>query len=114
MDGPRDPATGKRRQIPRSGFRTREEAEAARTKELAALNAGTWSDDQGVRIAAWLDQWLEELAVRGRSPKTLSNYRGHVRDVWRPHSTCPLDLRSGRIDPVDAQSVDQGRPGAPD
>lgn len=32
---------GRRKQKTRAGFRTREEAEEARTKELAAINAGT-------------------------------------------------------------------------
>jgi integrase len=87
---------------PAPAFRTREEAEAARTKELAALSAGTWSDDQGVTVGVWLDQWLDELAVRGRSPKTLSNYRGHVRDVWRPRlgQVRLRELRRGHIERI--------------
>jgi integrase len=31
-----------------------------------------------------LDEWLQGLAARGVSVKTLANYRGHIRDVWRP------------------------------
>jgi integrase len=84
VDAGRDPKTGKRKQKVRSGYRTREEAEAARTKELAAMAAGTWTNDQGMTLGAWLDKWLDRLTARGRSPKTLANYRGHVRDLWKP------------------------------
>jgi integrase len=83
-----DPRTGKRQQKVRSGFRTREEAEDARTKELAAINAGTWTDDEGLTVEGWLDAWVAELEDRVRvgrlGLKTLANYRGHIRDVWRP------------------------------
>ena len=58
------------------------------TKELAALDAGTWTDDQGIALGEWLDQWLNEFAERvqgkGRSPKTLADYRSEVENVWRP------------------------------
>ena len=64
IDAGHDPLTGKRRQITRSGFRTRDEADEAMTKELAALDAGTWTDDQGITLGDWLDQWLSEFAER--------------------------------------------------
>jgi integrase len=51
---------------------------------MAALTAGTWTDDEGTTVGAWLDTWLDGPAAKGRSPNTLANYRGHVRDVWRP------------------------------
>lgn len=53
-------------------------------KEVAAIAAGTWTDDQGITVASWLDEWLQDLAARGVSVKTLANYRGHVRDAWKP------------------------------
>jgi hypothetical protein len=57
--------------------------------------AGTWSDDRGTTVAAWLDQWLSDLDAKGRSPKTLANYRGHVRDLWQPRLG-PMKLRDVR------------------
>ena len=84
IDAGYDPRTGKRRQIRRSGYRTRDEANEAMTRELASLAAGTWTDDQGLRLDAWLDQWLAEFAARGRSPKTLALYTAHVANFWRP------------------------------
>ena len=58
IDNSRDPQTGKRRQISRSGYRTRDEADEAMTKVLAQLGAGTWADDQAITVGQWLDQWL--------------------------------------------------------
>jgi integrase len=88
VDAGDDPVTHKRRQITRSGFRTRDEADEAMTKELAALDSGIWTDDQGLTLGAWLDQWLDEFGNRveskGRSPKTLADYRSDVENVWRP------------------------------
>ena len=80
----KNPATGRPVQKRRRGFTTRDEAEQAMTAELASLDAGTWVDDQGVTVADWLDQWLGIVTAAGLSPKTLANYRGHVRDVWKP------------------------------
>jgi integrase len=115
VDAGRDPITGKRKQIPRSGFRTRDEAEEALTKELAALNAGTWSDDRGMTVGAWLDQWLDELAASGRAVNTVTNYRTHVRDAWKPQLGTVLlrDLRRGHIErvlAVLAAPLDDDRP----
>ena len=84
VDAGYDPRTGKRRQVRRSGYRTRHEANDAMTRELASLAAGSWTDDQGLRLDAWLDQWLDEFAARGRSPKTLALYRAQVTNFWRP------------------------------
>ncbi|MBA3844582.1 MAG: site-specific integrase, partial [Actinobacteria bacterium] len=84
VDAGIDTDTGKRKQVTRSGFRTRDEAEAELSATLAALNSGMWTDDKGTTVGEWLKQWLEETARMGASPKTLANYRGHVRDLWTP------------------------------
>lgn len=84
IDAGTNPATGRRRQVTRSGFRIREDAEEAMTKELAAMDAGSWTDDQGMKLGPWLDQWLDDFAARDKSPKTLALYRGHVDGFWRP------------------------------
>lgn len=106
VDTGTDPNSGKRKQKVRSGYRTREEAEEARTKELAAINAGTWTDDRGITVTQWLDQWLSDLGKRvdaGRmGVKTLANYRGHIRDVWKPRlgRLRMRDLRRAHIERV--------------
>jgi len=83
IDAGAEPRSGKRRQVVRSGFRSRDEAQEAMNGELAALSVGTWTDDRNMTLGAWLDTWLSESSER-RAPKTMANYRGHVRDVWAP------------------------------
>ncbi len=102
VDAGQDPVTGKRKQITRSGYRTSDDADAALTKELAALNAGTWTDDRGMTLGAWLDLWLEELVVTKRAVNTVANYRTHVRDAWKPQlgSILLRDLRRSHIERV--------------
>ncbi len=102
VDAGTDPTTGRRRQITRSGFRTRDAAEEALTAELAKLNAGTWTDDRSITVAAWLDQWLAELKATDRAVNTITNYTTHVRDAWKPQLGHLLlrDLRRQHIDRV--------------
>jgi hypothetical protein len=69
------------------------------TRELAALNAGTWTDDRSTTLGQWLETWLDESAEH-RSPKTMAN--GHVRDVWSPQlgHLRLRDLRRAHIEKV--------------
>ena len=109
IDVGKDPATGKRKQLVRSGFRTRDEAEHRMTGTLASLNAGTWTDDQGITVGEWLDTWLGEQAARGGSPKTLSGYRSHVEKVWKPRIG-DVRLRDLRREHVEKALADMARP----
>jgi hypothetical protein len=69
---------------------------------MAALNAGTWADGRGTTVGEWLDRWLGELAAAGRAVNTVTNYRTHVRDAWKPHLGGVLlrELRRSHIDRV--------------
>jgi integrase len=85
--------------VVRSGFVSREAAEQALAGELSAVAAGVWVDDRDLTVGTWLRTWLRLLEQAGRSPKTLANYRGHVRDVWDPtlgdvrlRDLCRVDL----------------------
>ncbi|MDG4794594.1 site-specific integrase [Micromonospora sp. WMMD1082] len=102
VDAGHAPASGKRRQITRGGFKTKGDAEEALTAELAKLNAGTWTDDKGTTVGAWLDQWLTELVAADRAVKTVTNYRTHVRDCWKPQLGHMLlrEVRRGHIERV--------------
>ncbi|GAA3962839.1 tyrosine-type recombinase/integrase [Actinoplanes auranticolor] len=102
VDAGTDPKTGKRRQIPRSGFKTKTEAEEALTAEMAKLDAGTWTDDRRMTLGKWLDTWLAELIAAKKSVNTVKNYRGHIRDAWRPLLGHMLlrDLRRSHIEGV--------------
>ena len=109
LDAGTDPVTKKRKQVVRSGFRTRKEAADELTELMSAVNSGVWTDDKNITVAAWLTQWLEETAERGRSPKTLANYRGHVRDVWTPRLG-RLKLRDLRRSHIEAAVAELAKP----
>lgn len=91
---------GKRKQIRRSGFATRADAETEMRAILSGLDAGTWVNDKAITVGQWLERWLGSLA--DLQPKTLANYRGHVRDVWEPElGRLPLrDLRRHHVEDV--------------
>ena len=109
IDAGINPDTRRRLQVKRSGFRTREEAQDAMTEAMNAVTTGTWTGDKGITVGDWLDQWLTEQAERGRSPKTLANYRGHVRDVWKPRLG-RLRLRDLRRAHIEGVLSELGRP----
>jgi hypothetical protein len=109
IDAGTDPTTGKRKQIVRSGFRTRDEAEEEMTGLLSAVNAGTWTDDQGITVGAFLDAWLAEHAARGGSPKTLAGYHSHVENVWKPRIG-NLRLRDLRREHVENVLAEMAKP----
>ena len=102
VDAGIDPTTGKRRQATRGGYPTKTEAEEALTTELAKLNAGTWTDDRRMTLGKWLDLWIEELIAAKKSPNTIKNYRGHIRDAWKTQLGHVLlrDLRRSHIERV--------------
>jgi hypothetical protein len=100
VDASTDPATGKRKQITRSGFRTKDEAEEELAAVLATVRAGSWTDGRGITVAEFLGRWLDEQAARGRAPKTLAGYRSHVELLWKPRlgKLRLRDLRRGHVE----------------
>jgi hypothetical protein len=93
----------------RSGFTSREAAQEALAGELSAVGRRVWVDDRNLTVGVWLERWLAEQAGRGRSPKTLANYRGHVRQVWIP-ALGDLRLRQLRRAHVEQVLLDLLRP----
>jgi len=102
VDVARDHRSGGRRQVARSGFGSRQAAEVALADALSLLAAGVWVDDRDLTLGSWLQTWLRLLAAAGRSPKTLANYRGHVRDVWDP---CLGRIRLRDLRRIDLEQV---------
>src|SRR5688572_33069297 len=71
-----DVETGKRRQIRRSGFRTRKEAEAALRKTIDTLTEGTYVERSTETVAEYLTRWLETLRLSQRvRATTVKSYR---------------------------------------
>lgn len=70
-----DPATGRRRQQRRSGFRTRKEAEAALRTTISALTDGTFVERTDETVDEYLTSWLAGLTAGRRvKPKTAQSY----------------------------------------
>ncbi|MGH8888037.1 MAG: Arm DNA-binding domain-containing protein, partial [Egibacteraceae bacterium] len=77
LDRGADPVTGKRRRESHSGYRTRKEAERARTKLLRELDEGRYVDRSTVTLAKYLrEEWLP-----ARKPKSAQAGRGHRGQV---------------------------------
>ncbi|MCM3687687.1 site-specific integrase [Kocuria rosea] len=99
LTGTTDPITGKRKQVVRSGFKTKREAEAALVDFVSQMNAGTWTDDRGLTTGAWLNTWLERKVENGLRPATERLYRQHIDDYLIPGlgSLRLRDLRPGHV-----------------
>lgn len=78
-----DPRTGRRRFLTRGGYRTKEEAVAARAEELVRLRRGGLAADARTPLGEYLEDWLAASAARVR-PTTLAGYAGHVRNHLVP------------------------------
>ncbi len=79
-----DPATGKRVQRSKGGFRLQREAQAHINAQLTKIDDGSYRDRPDVRwtVADLLSAWLTERELRGVKPSTLgpaSDLSGCVR-----------------------------------
>lgn len=88
VDVGRDPKTGRRRQLKKSGFRTKDEAEAKMAEVLGDVDAGRYRHDGRQTVKQYLEAWLE-MKVNDYRPTTYANtkrwlqrtypYIGHLR-----------------------------------
>jgi integrase len=74
LDVGRDPATGKRRQRWKGGYKTRKAAEAALRELMAEVDQGNYVARSSVTVADYLTGWLETVRPRLR-PTTWNSYR---------------------------------------
>ena len=75
----RDPETGERKRKWHSGFRTKKEAEAARTDLLSRMQRGLYVEPSKDRLADYLmDQWLPAIESTVRR-STFVRYRNGIR-----------------------------------
>mgnify|MGYP003294995945 CR=1 FL=1 len=71
---------GKRKQISKSGFRTKKEALEAGTKALAEYNnAGTHFVPSEVSLADYMEYWLQNGATAIHKETTVKTYRGYAK-----------------------------------
>lgn len=83
----------------RGGFKTKREAQAAATDLVSQMNAGTWTDDRGMTVGAWLETWLDRKVANGLRPATARLYRQHIVDYLAPSlgHVRLRDLRPGHV-----------------
>lgn len=81
-----DPATGRRRQHSKGGFRTKGEAQGHLNAVLGKVSEGSWRPDRPMTVAQLLDEhWLPAQEARGLRAATIAQYR-NVVDAWiKPH-----------------------------
>ncbi|EYT53523.1 tyrosine-type recombinase/integrase [Kocuria sp. UCD-OTCP] len=111
-----DPITGKRKQVARGGFRTKRAAEAALADLVVTINAGTWTDDNGLTVETWLNTWLDRKVRNGLRPATERLYRQHINDYLTPGlgNLRLRDLRPGHVsDLLSHLQMTPGRSGEP-
>ena len=84
-----DPATGKRRQKWKGGFRTRKAAEAALRELVAGVDAGRYVERSTKTVGEYLDEWIEVVRPRLR-PTTWNSYRQSVAHIKGRIGAVPL------------------------
>jgi integrase len=75
-----DPKTGRRRQIRKSGFATKREAQTARNEAATALDKGTYRSPSKETLAEYIDAWLPRRERNGNGLKatTARMYRRYI------------------------------------
>lgn len=77
---------GKRKQVSKSGFRTKKEAETAGTKALAEYNnAGMHFEPSDVSVADYLDYWLDTYGKMNLKYNTQVNYLYTIENHLKPN-----------------------------
>lgn len=112
VSGGVDPRTGRRRQVFKAGFATRQAAEKARNKVRRDLDTGEYRDDDRTTVAAWLDQWIEKKAAGGNlRASTLRMYRRYIgEDIVPAIGRLRLsDLQPQHVDQMVASLLEDDR-----
>src|SRR5699024_3025184 len=105
-----DPATGKRRQIRKSGYATSDEAYDALSTFLASVATGTASHDKRMTVEAWLTEWIKAKEFEGLRPSTLRAYRQHIDQHLVPKiGRVRLDDLRGRMTSTMLREIQEER-----
>ncbi|MCK6203978.1 tyrosine-type recombinase/integrase [Bacillus infantis] len=82
MDAGRDPLTGKRKQVTRSGFKTKKEASEEAARITSELKTGEYQETS-IRFSDVVTLWLEEKETNCR-PSTLYSYKRALKAQIMP------------------------------
>lgn len=93
-----DPETGRRRQKWHSGYRTKADAERARTELLGRLDQGTYIAPTKATLGEYLGEWLDAIGTTVRE-STADSYRRNVENHVVPR------IGAVRLTAVDAGTL---------
>lgn len=88
-----DPATGKRKQHSKGGFRTQKEAQKHLNATLPRVDAGTYTPDARITVDRLLTDWLAAKTSEGLRPATIALYT-MAAESWIVPSIGALEARS--------------------
>lgn len=114
VDTGRD-ATGKRLQKWHGGYRTRKEAEVARTKIVGELHEGTYTPPTTVTFSEWvLERWLPTMRTQVK-PSTFESYRRNIEQHVLPRLGGRLlrEVGSAQLNALYAELLEHGRRNGP-
>lgn len=108
-------ANGKRRQKWHGGFRTRKEAEVARTKIVGDLHNGSYTEPTKLTLREWVEEkWLPTVETQVK-PSTFESYRRNIS-----HHVLPTlggrnirDIGPGQLNSLYADLLTNGRRNGP-
>ena len=97
-----DPATGKRKQHSKGGFRTKVAAQEHLNDVLGKVQTGAWTPDKKITVGELLTEWRAAKKSQGLRATTLSQYR-NVVDSWLvPHVGA---VQVAKMSPSQAQQL---------
>ncbi|WP_082518928.1 site-specific integrase [Leifsonia sp. Leaf336] len=109
-----DPKTGRRRQVRRAGFATKQAAQKARNAAASKVDSGTYVAPTKQTYAEYLDKWFQRRQTTGRGlkPTTADNYARYIRDDIQPSSLGRMkltDIRRFHINDFVSDLTEAGR-----
>ena len=108
VDVGRDPATGRRRQRTKGGFRTKREAEQALAEVIRSLGEGSYVARDPQTLEEWINRWLVTMEPKVRS-STLRDYANGLGRVSARLGQMPLQaLRPLDIEEMYAALLKEG------
>jgi len=100
VDVGRDPASGRRRQRTKGGFRTKKEAQQALAALIRTLGDGTYVARDPQTLDEWIQRWLGTMAPKVRS-STLRDYANGLNRVSERLGQMPLQS----LRPLDVEEL---------
>ena len=108
-------ADNKRRQKWHGGFRTRKQAEVARTKIVGDLHAGTYTEPTKLTFREWVeDKWLPTVRTQVK-PSTFDSYRRNIHHHVLPAlgGRSLTDIGPSQLNALYADLLEHGRRNGP-